>query len=292
MYVPDIELHEARSVNDAAELLTRYAPDVKLLAGGTDLLVDLKTGRIATKHLVSIRNVREMRGVSMEGDVLRIGARTTITELSRSSIVRDRFAPLLDATRDMAAQQIRNIATVGGNLASAVSCADLPPILIVMQASVVLVSPNGQRTVPLEEFFAGVRRTVATNTEILTEILVPIPPERSGAAYARFALRDGNAIAVASVAAGIRFDEYGLISDARVVLGAVAPNPVMVDAAAETLRGSPPTDDAYERAAVAATEAARPISDIRGSAEFRRELVGVLTKRALTTARQRAEERS
>ena len=292
MYVPDIELHEARSVNDAAELLTRYAPDVKLLAGGTDLLVDLKTGRIATKHLVSIRKVGEMRGVSMAGDVLRIGARTTITELSRSSIVRDRFAPLLDATRDMAAQQIRNIATVGGNLASAVSCADLPPILIVMRASVVLVSPNGQRTVPLEEFFAGVRRTVATNTEILTEILVPSPPERSGAAYARFALRDGNAIAVASVAAGIRFDEYGLIADARVVLGAVAPNPVMVDAAAETLRGSPPTDDAYERAAVAATEAARPISDIRGSAEFRCELVGVLTKRALTTARQRLEERS
>lgn len=291
MYVPDIELHEAKSVIDAAELLDRFAPDVKLLAGGTDLLVDLKTGRIATRHLVSIRNVGEMRGVSMDGDVLRIGARTTITELSRSSIVRDRFAPLLDATRDMAAQQIRNIATVGGNLASAVSCADLPPILIVMRASVVLVRPSGQRTVPLEEFFAGVRRTVATNNEILTEILVPIPHEGSGAAYARFALRDGNAIAVASVAAGIRLDEHGLISDSRIVLGAVAPNPVVV-AAAETLRGSPLTDDACERAAAAATEAARPISDVRGSAEFRCELVGVLTKRALTTARQRVEPRS
>ncbi|MFQ5414836.1 MAG: FAD binding domain-containing protein [Phycisphaerae bacterium] len=290
MYLPDIELHEATSLSEAATLLARHAPDARLLAGGTDLLVDLKTGRVSAAHLVSIRGIDALRGVSQTNGSLRIGARTTITELDQAPVVREGFAPLLDATREMAARQIRNVATVGGNLASAVSCADLPPILIAMNASVVLWSPGGTRTVALEDFFAGPRRTVARQDEILTEVRVPAAPSRAGAAYARFALRDGNAIAVAGVAAGLELDTDGRIATARIVLGAVAPNPMLVDDAAGALVGQHPAGGSFEAAARAAVAAARPISDVRGSAGFRREVVGVLTQRALATAHERIRD--
>jgi carbon-monoxide dehydrogenase medium subunit len=198
---------------------------------------------------------------------------------------------LLDATRQMAAPQVRNLATVGGNIASAVPCADLPPILIALNASVVLWSPRGERAVPLDQFFTGPRQTVRRDDEVLTAVLVPNPPPRFGAAYARFALRDGNAIAVAAVAASLLLNVDGTIRDARIVLGAVAPVSLPAHDAAKLLVNAPPSDESFQRAATAAMAAAQPISDVRGSAEFRRELVGVLTKRSLQSARERASGR-
>ena len=290
MYVPDIQLHEAASLEEAAAALTRYAPDARLLAGGTDLLVDLKTGRVSYDHLVSLNRIAELRGVSENNGDLRIGALTTITQLSRSPVVQRHFPALLDATGRMAAAQIRNVATVGGNIAAAVPCADLPPILMAMKASVVLWSPTGQREVPLDSFFTGPRATVLRADEVLTAVLVPKLPSGFGSAYARFQLRDGNAIAVAAVATGLLLDNDDTIRDVRIVLGAVAPIPLLVESAAVELAGQPADEDAFRRAAAAAMSVAEPISDVRGSAEFRRQLVGVLTQRALRTAYQRARE--
>ncbi len=290
MYVPDIELHETDTLEQAAAAMARHAPDARLLAGGTDLLVDLKTGRVRVGHLVSINRIEALRGISETGGHLRIGALATITQLDRSPIVRARFSPILDATRKMAAPQVRNVATVGGNIASAVPSADLPPILTAMNAAVVLWSAKGERTVPLDAFFVGPRQTVLRDDEVLTAILVPKPPPRFGAAYARFQLRDGNAIAVAAVAASLLLGDGNTVRDARVVLGAVAPVPMLVEAAGAALAGRPPDEEAFHRAADAAMEAAEPISDIRGSADFRREIVGVLTQRASRTAWQRARE--
>ena len=288
MYLPEIQLHEASTLEAAADMLTRYAPDSRMLAGGTDLLVDLKTGRVRARHLISLQHIAALRGITELAGTLRIGALTTITQLGSSPIVRARFAPLLDAATQMAAPQIRNVATVGGNIASAVPCADLPPILMAMNAAVVLWSPAGEREVPLDVFFSGPRQTVRRGDEVLTAVLVPRPPPGFGAAYARFALRDGNAIAVAAVAASVRLEGHKVIPDARIVLGAVAPIPLLVEPAAAALRGRPPDADAFAAAAQAAREAANPLSDVRGSAEFRRELVGVLTRRALGTAWERA----
>lgn len=290
MYVPDIEVHQATTLEEAVAALRRHAPDARLLAGGTDLLVDLKTGRVRAGHLISINRLAALRGITEEDGALRIGALTVISQLSRSPIVRERFAPLLDATREMAAPQIRNVATVGGNIASAVPCADLPPILIAMNASVRLWSPTGQRDVPLQEFFVGPRCTVLQAGEVLTTIFVPGLPPQFGAAYARFALRDGNAIAVASIAASLLLDRDHTVRAARIVLGAVAPVPRLVEAATAELRGRPANDDAFKRAAEISRQAAEPISDVRGSADFRRELVAVLTRRALTDAYRRAME--
>ncbi len=290
MYLPDLDLHEAATLEEADELMERYGPNARLLAGGTDLLVDLKTGRVAAGHLVSIKGIDALCGLSKSNGRLRIGALVTPTQLNGERIVRERFGAILDATRQMASPQIRNVATVGGNINSAVPCADLPPILMVLKASVTLWSRSGRRDVPLESFFVGPRDTLRRRGEVLTEVLVPEPPPRFGSAYARFALRNGNAIAVASVAAGLRLNDDDTVLQARVVLGAVAPIPKPVAEVGTLLAGQPAGEDAFRAASLAAIDAADPISDIRGSADFRRELVGVLTRRALATARQRAGE--
>jgi len=270
--------------------MARHAPDARLLAGGTDLLVDLKTGRVVLGHLVSLNRIDELRGISKTRTGLRIGALTTITELGESSAVREGFAPILDAASQMAARQIRNMATVGGNVSCAVPCADLPPILTSMKATLRLWSPGGGREVPLEEFYTGPRETHRRDDEVLKAVHVPNPPPGFGAAYARFAQRDGNAIAVAGVAASLLLDERNTVREARVILNAVAPTPKLVQQAEQALVGNPPEEEAFRAAAIAARDAAEPITDARGSADFRRELVEVLTRRALRGALERAGE--
>jgi carbon-monoxide dehydrogenase medium subunit len=285
VHIPDLELHEAPTLESAADLLTRYGPSARLLAGGTDLLVDLKTARTTADHLISIGRIEGMRTIDLTDAGLAIGALTTLTELNEARLPGP-FVAIHDATSVMAAPHIRNVATVGGNLASAVPCADLPPILMVMHASVDLFSRAGTRSVPLTRFFTGPRTTVRGDGEILTRITVPGPGEGFGAAYARFALRDGNAIAVAAVAASLELDESGTIRQAHLALGAVAPTPLPVEGAA-ALVGRRLDKSACADAAEAAMHAADPISDVRGSAEFRRELCGVLAGRALRKAASR-----
>jgi carbon-monoxide dehydrogenase medium subunit len=288
VYLPDFEFHEPRTADDASDLLIRHSPDARPLAGGTDLLVDLKARRVHVGHLVSLNRLDELRGLSEEGASFRIGALTTPNELADSPVVRTRFPALLDAVRDLAAPQIRNMATVAGNLASAVPSADLPPILISLHASVELRSRGNTRRLPLEAFFLGPRRTALAPGEILAAVLVPFPPKRFGAAYARFALREANACAVAGVAAGLLLDDGGTVQAARIVLGAVSPTPLLVPAAASRLVGRPLDDTALDEAAAEAFDAASPISDIRGSAAYRREIVGVLARRAVRLAGRRA----
>ncbi len=271
-------------------LIRRYAPRARFLAGGTDLLVDLKTGRIATTHLVSLNRIDSLRGITATDNGLRIGALTSISELNRSLLVRQSFAPLLDASQRMAAPPIRNVATVGGNIMSAVPCADLPPILMAMSAEVEVWSCEGIRRIALDAFFVGPRRTLLQDGEILIAVIVPKQPIGFGAAYERFGLREGNAIPVASVAASLQIDGRGKITEARLVLGAVAPIPNMVADAGKILVGRRADENSFGEAARIAREAAHPISDVRGTAQFRRDLVEVLTRRALLKGGGRATE--
>lgn len=290
MHLPDVELHRCETLDDASAVMVRHAGQARILAGGTDVLVDLKTGRVTARHLVSINRITSLRGVSLVPEGLRIGALTTIMQLHRAPLVRGEFSPILDATAELAAPPIRNLATVGGNIASGVPCADMPPILIAMHASAMIWSPNGPRRVSLDRFFIGPRQTALGGDEVLEGVIVPTPPAGAGSAYARFGLREGNAVAVASVAVGIRLDPSGVIGDARIVLGAVAPVPMRAESAERVLRGRPPDASAFADAARAAVQVASPISDVRGSADFRREIVGVLARRALGTALARAME--
>jgi carbon-monoxide dehydrogenase medium subunit len=287
VYIPDFELHKPSTLEQAGAILKQHGLDARLLAGGTDLLVDLKTGRVVADHVVSLHFIDGLRGLSKDGGALRIGALTTVNQLNDHPLLDGPFAALRDATRKMAAHQIRNAATVGGNIASAVPCADLPPLLITMKAEVILWSAGGEHRVPLETFFLGPRQTVMKEGEVLTAVVVPEPPAGFGASYARLAHRNGNGIAVAAVAAGLTVKD-GVIEEARVVLGAVAPIPLHVEAAGKLLAGRAPDAAAFAEAAAAAEKAAEPISDVRGSKEYRRDVVGVLTTRALEGALARA----
>lgn len=288
MLLTDIEFHEANTLKEASEWMGQYAPNARLMAGGTDVLVDLKTGRYSTSHVISLNRITALRGLTTTNGSLRIGALTTPNQLWASTVIWEQFPAIVDAVRDMAVPQIRNMATVGGNIAGAVPSGDMPPILVALNASVILWSRSGEREVPLQDFFVGPRQTVRRDDEILTEIRVPYPPPRFGAAYTPFALREANGCSVAAVAASLLLDEKGIIRDARVCVGAVAPIPKLAQEAGAVLVGKAADNAAFRRAAEEAMETSRPISDIRSSADYRRELVGILTRRALDTARQRA----
>jgi CO/xanthine dehydrogenase FAD-binding subunit len=284
----DSEFHDARSLEQVSDLLTRFGPDARLFAGGTDLLIDAKRGRIHPTHVISINNIPSLRGVTPTTDGIRIGALTTVNELSASSTVRTHFPSMLDATQKMAGPQIRNMATVGGNICNANHCADLPPILMVMNAKVSLWSRSDRRELPLEAFFTGPKQTARRHDEVLTEIFVPYPPAKFGAAYARFSLRESNAIAVAGVAAGLTLDG-SIIRQARIAFSAAAPSPALVREAATVLVGQVLDEAALNRATAVAVKASHPISDIRGQADFRLALVDSLTRTALVLAHQRAQ---
>lgn len=288
MYLPNIQLYQPETLSDVSRLLAEHSPDVRILAGGTDLLVDLKTARINFNHIVSLNAVDKLKGIIIDDDGLHIGALTTISEFNRCSEVKDSvFYPIRDASTKMAALQVRNVATVGGNIVSAVPCADMPPILMVMNASVILWSPTGERSVPLDSFFVGPRNTQKKDAEILTQINVPVPAVNCGIAYERFALRDGNAIAVASVAAGLCLDSENIIQNIRLALGAVAPIPKLVQVIGSAFTGRPFNNETINEIVKLSVDAAQPITDIRGSIEYRKNIVGILTKRALVNAADR-----
>ena len=288
MILSEAEFHEASTLEQAAELMACCGDQARFLAGGTSLVVDLKTDRYRVGHVISINRIAALRGISPADGGVRIGALTTLNQVATSAVIRERFPALVEAAREMASPQIRNLGTVGGNIVGAVPCADLPPVLTVMHATVSLWSSKGQRAMPIETFFVGPRQTVRRDDEILTEVFVPDPQARFGAAYARFGLREANSVAVAGVAAGVVLREDGKVGAARICLNAVASTPKMVAAAESLLVGKVLDEAALDRAAEAAVETSQPISDLRGTADYRRHLVGIMTRRALVSAHKRA----
>lgn len=287
MILPDFEYHRPATVEEACALLTELGPSARVMAGGTDLLVDLKRGVGAASHVVALRGIAELTSIEKDSDgTLRLGPMVTPNEVGASPTVRAAHLPLSEAALTMAAHQIRNRATVGGNLASAVPSADMPPMLIAMGSRLLLASKAGRRQVPLEEFFTGPRETVLVAGEIIAQIIVPPSPSHSGARYLKHSLRDASALAVVGVAAWLRMDG-DLCREARVVLGAVAPTPLVARRAGLALVGQRPDAEVITEVAKLASEEARPISDLRGSAEYRRALVRVLAERAVGTALER-----
>ncbi len=283
MYLPDFEYYAPATVNEACFILARLEGAGSVLAGGTDLLPHMKNGTIAPAALVSLKEIRELREIAhVPGRGVVIGARATQNGLVRSPVLQERYPAICETAHSMANNQIRNRGTIGGNLVSAVPSADLPPILIALQASVTVAGPQGTRTIPLESFFVRPRCSVIAPDEVLTEVVIP-DQETTGSAYLKFGLRRSGALAVVGVAAsvvarGMHCDEV------RIVLGAVAPTPVRACEAESLLRGNRVTEPLLEEVGRTAAHGCRPISDIRGSDEYRRDMVAVFTKRALAKA--------
>ena len=288
MILSDIRFHEASTLEQAAELMARCGAQARFLAGGTSLVVDLKTDRYHTDHVISLNRISSLSGIAATDGGVRIGALTTLNEVATSDLIREKCLVIREAAREMASPQIRNLGTVGGNIVGAVPCADLPPVLAVSNATVNLWSPSGVRNMPVEAFFVGPRQTARRTDEILTEVIVPQEPARFGAAYARFGLREANSVAVAAVAASLLLKTDGTVEKARICLSAVAVKPTLVAGADGVLAGKALDQSGLDRAAEAAMATAQPISDVRGTAGYRRELIGTLTRRALLTAQTRA----
>jgi len=286
------ELALPHSIDDCLKILAEHGSEAKVVAGGTDLLPQLKNALLKPSYVVDLSGIAALRTLAhANGNGLRVGALVTARAVELDGRVRSIYTSIAEGGALVGSVQVRNLATVVGNLCNAAPSADMAPPLLALDAEAVIAGPGGQRRVPLASFFTGVRRTVLAPNELLVEIAVPAPGPRSGGNYLRHTPRRELDIAVVGVASQITLTD-GVCAKARIALASVAPTPVRAMAAEQALVGQPITPELIERAAELALESARPISDQRGSADYRRHLVRVLTRRTLTTALERARNGS
>jgi len=259
-----------------------------LLAGGTDLLVQLRGGRPAPATVIDLKKIPELSRLELDDDGLRLGAAVSCWELSRRDDIRSLYPGLMEAAELIGSMQIQGRATVGGNLCNASPAADTIPALIALGARAALVGADGERELAVEDFVTGPGQNALREDELLVELRIPRPAERSGDAYLRFTPRAEMDIAVVGAGVSLTLDGSGTCTAARASLGAVADRALLVPEIAAVLVGRPIDTDALERAAAAASAAARPISDKRGTAAYRTRVAGVLTRRAVAAAAARA----
>ena len=278
-----------RGLEEAAVLMAEHAGSAQLLAGGTDLLIFMRNGRKSPDFIIDAKKIPELTRVYLDADRLTIGAAVSCRTIWENPEIAERFPALTDAATLIGGIQIQGRATFGGNLCNAAPSADTVPPVIVYGAIANIISARGERDVPVEEICTGPGRTSLAPDEILVSLSIPAPPENSGAAFLRFIPRNEMDIAVANAAARVDLDETGAIfKSARIALGAVAPIPLFVEAAGAALNGKPVNDESIAAAARIARDASTPINDMRGTIEHRKQLVEVLTTRALRAAIARA----
>ena len=289
--MPRFEYFAPQSLPEALTLLQERGEGGRALAGGTDLVVQVKEGgKIPIpSYLVSLRRIPELRGIDMnDGDGLRIGATATMTEVAESPLVRERYRALADGAEIVGSIQTMNMATLGGNVCNAAPSADTAPPLLAHEAVAVVAGPQGERELQLEEFWLGPSQTALQPGELLRELRLPAPPASSGGVYVRHTPRKQMDIAVVGVAVLLTLGRGDRIERARIALGAVAPTPIRARKTEAALEGKAASEELFAQAAETAASEATPIDDVRGSAEFRRHLVRVTTERCLHEAAKRA----
>jgi len=280
----------ARHAEHAVELLVQYGADARLLAGGTDLLVDIKNGVHEPRVLVDLSRAPDLKRLELTDDLLVIGATVTHSQIMASHLVRELCPALAVAAHSIGAVQTRNLGTIGGNLANAVPSMDIGPALLALDATVTIAGPAGLRRAPLGNFFAGPRKANVGPQELILDVTIPAGSFCKPMAFLKFGLRKGQALALVNVAAGFWPEgDAPVFRDARIALGAVAPTIVRAPEAERYLDGRAIDTAAMTEAGRIAAGEASPISDFRASADYRRDLVAVLTSRALESARRRAQ---
>ena len=276
------EYYRPTSVAEAVALLREKGEGGKILAGGTDLIPQMKERGRHPKYIVSLSLLDELRGISFDnGSGLKIGAGTLMARVAEHPLINERFNVLAQSAELIGSFQTMNLATVGGNVCNAAPSADAVPAFIVMDSEADIVGPGGSRTMPLWQVFEGPGRTALKADEILTEVRVPTPAQNSAGVYIRHCPRKELDIAIAGVGVYIGLDSNNTINHARVCLASVAPVPLRATKTEGYLVGKQPSEAVYEQAGQIASEEARPITDMRGSAEFRRVLVKALAIRCL-----------
>ncbi|GIW78874.1 MAG: oxidoreductase [Gemmatales bacterium] len=281
-----------RTLSEALALLAENGERARVLAGGTDLIVQLREGRCDADLVVDVKRIPELNELAFDpAKGLFLGAAVPCYRIYENAEIAGRYPGLIDAVSMIGGIQIQSRASVGGNLCNASPAADTIPPLIVHRAVCVIAGPKGQREVPVEQFCVGPGKTILRAGEILVGLKIPVPPPRFGASYLRFIPRNEMDIAVAGAAVAVALNaDKTRCEGARVALSAVAPTPLLVSEAGDVLINGPLNEKAMDQMAQTAQQAAKPIDDMRGTAEFRRHLVGVLTRRALRNALARAVE--
>ncbi len=283
MYMPDFEYHAPKTLAEACVLLDELGEKAIILGGGSDILHKMKNGHLTPEHVVSLKHMAHLTEIRHEqGRGVVIGALVTPHGVYTSKVLQERYLSLPMASHEMGNPQVRNRGTVGGNICNASPLADLPPLLIALNASVKVVEYAGERLVPLEDFICGPGKTLIKRDEIVAEVIIPDQPA-TGSTYIKFGLRKAGALAVVGVAVAVTVKD-GVLTDARIVMGAVAPVPMRAKDAEAVLKGQTITGALLEKAADLAAAECKPITDLRGSAEYRREMIRVLTRRALRKA--------
>ena len=277
------------NLQEAIDLLSRANGEGRPLAGGTDLIAQMKENRKSPALVVDVKRIPELDVLSFdEKQGLRVGAAVSCTRIASFPAAREHYPALAEACGLIGSVQIQNRAAVGGNFCNATPSADTVPPILSYRGKVVIAGPDGRRELAAENFFVGPGQTVLRKGEILVEIAIPMPPSHSGAAYLRFIPREEMDIAVAGVGSFVQFSADGhRCEQARITLAAVAPTPVRAREAEEFLAGKAPDQAIFRQAGELAARAANPISDVRGSAAYRIELIKVLTRRSLQKALER-----
>ena len=277
------------SIDEAVTLLAQASGSAQILAGGTDLLVQIRAGFTKPSLVVDVKNIPELRTISLDDDGVRIGAAVSGAELGENDAVKAAWPGLVEATELIGSTQIQGRASLGGNLCNASPAADTVPALVAASAICLIAGPDGQREAPVEQIVTGPGQTSLKNGEFVVQFQLPKKLPRSADAYLRFIPRTEMDIAVVGAGVNLTLDEKGICRQARVALGAVAPTVLLVEAGATALIGSTLDDAALDKLRAAASAACNPIDDKRGTVEFRVDVAGVLAKRAALIAQQRAE---
>jgi carbon-monoxide dehydrogenase medium subunit len=290
LYLNNFMYYRPRTLNEACSIL-KQSKNGAPIAGGTDVLVELKKGLRYNEEIVSLAGIQELKSITENESSLYIGACATHNEVSDSSLIKTRFPAISEAASKIGTHQIRNTGTIGGNLCTGASCCDMAPILIALNAVVEIVSPSHERTVSLKDFFIFHKETAIKKGEIMTRIMVPLHPSGVGTSFEKFGLREASSISVASVSARIT-SNGNICTDSSIVIGAVAPTPRICSVTGSILNGKTIAElidnsSLLKTIGEAAVKDSLPVNDLRGSAEFRRHLVNVLTQRAVIKAATR-----
>lgn len=281
---------QPKTLREAAKLLQSFGSKCRIIAGGTDIMVDFKAKGLPCKYLVSIDRIQDklLTSITMRGRKLTIGSTVTLRMIEKSPLIL-RNAPIMaEMARSFGSFQIRNMATLGGNLCRASPAADSAPVLLALDAKAQILTRVGRRVVPLSRFFLGPSKTILKQGELLLALTADLP-RKYGGSFAKYYPRSPHDIAIASVAAVVERDRLRTsISRANLALGAVAPTPMMATEAGKLLKGRRWTDDLVEQAAALAAEASKPITDVRASREYRLRIIKHLASVALRSAWERS----
>lgn len=289
MIPPAFEYLRPKTLPEAVAMLQQHGDDAKILSGGQSLIPMMKLRLARPSHLIDINRVTGLSYIKEEGGFLKIGGLTREAELEASDLIRKKYPLLLDTATVIADPQVRNMATVGGNLAHGDPANDHPATMMALGAQIVATGAKGERVIPIDDFFVTLFTTALQHDEILTEIRVPVPPPKSSGAYFKLERKVGD-FATAATAVQLTLDDKGTVQQIGIGLTNAGPTPIRAKAAENALRGKKPDAALINQASQLAMDSADPSADLRGPAEYKKGLIKELTKRALTRALERASK--